>query len=157
MKVMVANYTFDASAKEVTFTDKASINLEEIYLITNVKTGTVIYQFNNALKGGTVATNVLTLTYDTTAMADTDELQIIYDDPDHFPAIDPRYSVAVEYNGDGNVLYFGRALPGSAKSSAVWQVRKFTYSGQNLTDVQWADGNTKYDNVWNDRASLSYS
>ena len=64
---------------------------------------------------------------------------------------------ALDYDGSGNLIYQGQAVPGSAKSAAVWKITKFTYSGSNLTDTEWADGNHYEDNVWNDRASLSYS
>lgn len=80
MKQLIQNgaYTFDASTGEVTLTGYVSVDIENFLLITNVVTGEIVFQFNSAAKGGTVATNVLTLTLDTSAMADTDELQIFY-------------------------------------------------------------------------------
>jgi hypothetical protein len=80
MKIIVTNYTFDKTAKTVTFTDYGSISLDHILLITNVTRNIVIYNFADSTKGGTVATNVLTLTFDTSAQANTDKLQIFYDD-----------------------------------------------------------------------------
>lgn len=79
MKQVITNYTFDASAQTITFNDYTAIALERLTLITNLTDGIVIYQFNSATKGGTVTGNVLTLTYDTTAMADADDLQIFYE------------------------------------------------------------------------------
>lgn len=81
MKVQVINYTFNKTAKTVTFTDYTEIRLDSLLLITNVTDNVIIYNFADPLLGGTVATNVLTLTYDTSAMDDTDKLQIFYDDP----------------------------------------------------------------------------
>lgn len=81
MKILIENYTFDKDAKTVTFDDYSAIELDNVILITNVTSNTIIYQFNKASKGGSVAGNVLTLTFDTTSMADTDDLQIFYDDP----------------------------------------------------------------------------
>lgn len=81
MKILVPNYTFNKTAKTVTFTDYVSIALENVLLITNVTDGITIYQFNEPALGGTVATNVLTLEYDTSAMDNADDLQIWYDDP----------------------------------------------------------------------------
>lgn len=152
MKTLVRSYSFDASAQQVTFSGYTSIDLENVLLITNVKENVIIYQFNVVGKGGTASTNVLTLDYDTTAMADTDELQIFYDDP----AIEHLPLVAIAYNGS-DLEYLGRAAAGSAKNAAVWQICKLTYSGSNPTDIKWADGNQNYDNVWDNRASLSYS
>lgn len=57
-----------------------------------------------------------------------------------------------------NVTYIGKAvLTGSAiaTSSAVWQVQKVDETTG--TVVTWADGNNKYDNIWDNRASLTYN
>ena len=78
MKIIPTNYTFDASAKTITCTDFLAI--EKIAIITNITAGEIIYQFNNALKGGSLAGTVLTLDFDTTAMSDVDDLQIIIHD-----------------------------------------------------------------------------
>ena len=87
MKQTIKNYSFNASAKTVTFTDFSSIDIDRLYLITNVTSNIVIYQFNNNALGGSSSTNVLTLTYNTGSMSNTDHLQIIYDctvgDPDY--------------------------------------------------------------------------
>lgn len=80
MKIIVSNYTFDASEKKITFTDYNPIVIERVLLITNITDNIIIYNFADPTKGGTAATNVLTLTYDTTSMSDTDKLQIFYDD-----------------------------------------------------------------------------
>jgi len=65
-------------------------------------------------------------------------------------------NIALEYSGS-NLLYQGTAVAGASKAAAVWKIKRFTYSGNNLTDVEFADGDANYDNVWDDRASLSYS
>ena len=75
MKKIIPDYTFDASAKTITSADFTSLG--EIALITNVTDNVIIYNFADATKGATLAAGVLTLTYDTTTMSDTDELQII--------------------------------------------------------------------------------
>jgi len=80
MRKLVSNYTFDASEKTVTFIDSTSISLIGILLITNVTDNIIIYDFTKPVLGGTVVDNVLTLTYNTTTMDDTDSLQIWYDD-----------------------------------------------------------------------------
>lgn len=54
------------------------------------------------------------------------------------------------------VTYVGLAAAGSGNASAVWKIKKIEVSGT-VTTISWADGNTNYDNVWNNRASLSYS
>ncbi len=81
MKTLISNYSFNKTAKTITFTDYVSITLENVLLVTNVTDGITIYLFNEPTLGGTVATNVLTLEYDTSAMDNADDLQIWYDDP----------------------------------------------------------------------------
>jgi len=62
------------------------------------------------------------------------------------------------YDSSNKLEYFGKAAVGSATSSGVWQIKNFTYdSNSNLTGWLFADGNGSYDNVWDNRASLSYS
>ena len=55
-----------------------------------------------------------------------------------------------------SVTYVGKAAIGSATSADVWQIMKLGTSGS-LTSTTWADGDSSFDNVWDDRASLSYS
>jgi hypothetical protein len=79
MKILLENYTFNAAAKQITFATSVTVSLENILLITNVSTNTIIYNFANPAQGGTIANNVLTLTYDTAAMTNDDRLQIFLD------------------------------------------------------------------------------
>lgn len=85
MKRMIQNYTFNKTAKTVTFLDYASVDLESLLLITNVTDGAIIYNFADPASGATVAGNVVTLEYDTAAMDDNDKIQIYFDDPDYQP------------------------------------------------------------------------
>mgnify|MGYP003513930172 FL=1 len=80
MKKLIINYTFTPADGTVRFNELASINHSGLLLITNVATGEIIYNFADPASGGTVAGNVVTLEKDTTAMSDTDALQIFYDD-----------------------------------------------------------------------------
>jgi hypothetical protein len=90
MKQVVKNYTFSKTAGTVTFSDFSSIRLDRILLITDVTNNTVIYQFNTSSLGGTVSTNVLTLTYvtNTASFNNTDALQIFYDSASGDPIYD---------------------------------------------------------------------
>jgi len=87
-KQLIPRYTFSASAKTVTFSEFDQIDLERVLLITNVTDNIVVYSFADPLKGGTVATNVLTLDYSTTMMSDTDRLAVFYDTKSG----DPQYN-----------------------------------------------------------------
>jgi hypothetical protein len=54
-----------------------------------------------------------------------------------------------------NVTYIGQAPIGSDESQAVWQIKKVDESSGII--ITWADGNSNFDNIWNNRASLIYS
>jgi len=56
-----------------------------------------------------------------------------------------------------SLTYIGEASPGSATSSAVWRIKRIDESGNPEIIIKWADGNTNFDNVWDNRAALSYS
>lgn len=146
MKRIITNYSFSASGKTVTFNAFGTIELNRVLLITNTTTNTIIYNFADSTKGGTVATNVLTLTYNTASMNNTDKLQIYYDAPDDAVIIDETSSTTY--------TYFGFAVPATATSAAKWKVKRLTNSTSTFT---WADGDDQYDNIWDNRASLSYS
>ena len=66
------------------------------------------------------------------------------------------FTSAFEYDANNNPIYIGTAAPGSAKSAAAWQIRRLTYSGTNVTDIQYANGTLDFTASWNNRASLSY-
>lgn len=55
-----------------------------------------------------------------------------------------------------SVSYLGKASIGSADGAAVWQIQKLETIGTVLT-IAWADGDVLFNNIWNDRASISYS
>jgi hypothetical protein len=87
MKKLIENYTFNPTARTITFNDYTSIDLERVLLITNVTRNEIIYSFADPAKGGSVSNNVLTLDYDTTGMSSTDKLQILYEDVE-LPALE---------------------------------------------------------------------
>ena len=52
--------------------------------------------------------------------------------------------------------YYGYALAlGADPAGAVWRIRREVVSGS-VTVASYADGNGNYDNVWDNRASLTY-
>ena len=74
-----------------------------------------------------------------------------------------NYTELFDYNSDGRMIYRGWAHPGSddQQDEAVWIIQKFFYKstqmGTQVSAVVWADGNKNPDNIWDDRASLTYS
>lgn len=69
-----------------------------------------------------------------------------------------NYTTAKDKDANGNDLYIGLALPGTAKTAARWQIKKLTYdAAQFITDIQFANGSADFAFVWNDRANYAYS
>lgn len=69
-----------------------------------------------------------------------------------------EYTQKIAYNASGFAEYVGIAKPGTATSSAGWQIKKMTYDASNrVTDVKWAGGNAKFNKIWDSRATYSYS
>ena len=79
MKILFEDYTFNAATKQITFNTPSSVLLEQLLLITNVTDNVIIYNFADPLFGGTISNNVLTLTYNTVSMSNSDGLQIFLD------------------------------------------------------------------------------
>jgi len=67
----------------------------------------------------------------------------------------PNYSTRFEEIG--SVTYVGDAVIGTNTGSANWKIKRITESGTTYIETLWADGNEAFDNVWDNRASLSYS
>lgn len=54
-----------------------------------------------------------------------------------------------------STTYIGSASIGSLTSAAVWQIFKIADSSGDKT-ITWADSDNSFDNIWDNRASLSY-
>jgi hypothetical protein len=81
MAAILKNYTFNKTARTITFSDFPSILLQDIGEIVNVTRNIVIYDPLDVAKGSTsLVNNVLTLFFDTSLQADTDVLRIVYGD-----------------------------------------------------------------------------
>lgn len=63
-----------------------------------------------------------------------------------------------DFAGGSNPIYIGSAEPGTATSAASWLIKKLSYDGSgNIASIQFAGGSANPTNVWDNRASLSYS
>lgn len=63
--IQITNYTFNKTAQTITFNDFTTIELGKILSIVDVTNGQSIYNYRLPGMGGTVATNVLTLQFNT--------------------------------------------------------------------------------------------
>lgn len=68
-----------------------------------------------------------------------------------------KENIVIDDVSTANITYVGKAPIGSSQSSAGWQIMKMDESGTPTTlAITWADGNANYDNVWDNRTSLTY-
>lgn len=73
----------------------------------------------------------------------------------NIPEPNPNYAVRIDTTTTASTVYIGKAKVGSSDADAVWQIAKLdTSTGLSKT---WADGNTHFDNIWNDIATITYS
>lgn len=55
----------------------------------------------------------------------------------------------------GTYVYIGNAIPGTLGSATSWKIKRVTTT--NPVKVEYAGGSTLYNQVWNNRTSLTYS
>ncbi len=65
------------------------------------------------------------------------------------------YATRIDDTTTANATYIGKASIASSAASAVWQIQKLDETSGLIKT--WADGNANFDNVWDNRASLSYN
>lgn len=65
-------------------------------------------------------------------------------------------SKMIDWVGD-SLVYIGVAPPGTPTNAAGWQIRKITIAIDWDVAVTWADGDALFDNIWDNRGSLTYS
>lgn len=56
---------------------------------------------------------------------------------------------------DANTAYLGLAAIDSNPASPVWRIKKLDFTTGVV--IRWADGNDNFDNIWNDRATITYT
>ncbi len=69
------------------------------------------------------------------------------------PTASAAYATRID-EASATVSYVGKAALGSATSAAAWQIQKLDSTSGLI--VTWADSNADFDNVWDNRASLTY-
>lgn len=67
------------------------------------------------------------------------------------------YIDIIDNNANGNTYYCRAVSSGTSvsKAAAVWSIQRKRVVGVE-TFYEWADGNTLFDNVYNDRTTLTY-
>lgn len=58
---------------------------------------------------------------------------------------------------DGNYTYIGEAIPGTATTAASWRIQRVDAANDPDLEIKWADSSADFDQVWDDRTTLTYS
>jgi hypothetical protein len=66
-------------------------------------------------------------------------------------SLNPTKALAVD-EVNGTTTYIGMAKAGTAAGDSKWQIRRITKTGT-VTIFEFADGNDRYDNEWDNRAT----
>ena len=160
MKTIITNYTFNASARSITFTDfntaGVSIDLKRLYLITDVTANKIIYNFADpSVSAATISGAVVTLSTLPYGLSNSDGLNIVYE----AIATDPVPLVSLTSRTDStstaNVIYVGEAAIGSSESGSVWRVAAVTINS-GIMSYKYAN-NGYFTSSWANRTSLSYT
>lgn len=74
----------------------------------------------------------------------------------NFPAeqVVAEASLALRYDEGATYTYIGNANPGTATSAASWRIKRLTNADNTIL---YADGNSNFDNIYDNRAALAYS
>ena len=56
---------------------------------------------------------------------------------------------------NSNEIYIGIAAAGVSTSAPFWSIQQINISGT-IVSILTADGDTFFDNIWDDRTSLNY-
>ena len=67
----------------------------------------------------------------------------------------------MSYGEDEEPEYFGEAMPGTLDSDAAWRIYRYDYvmvaGDLEASGLRYAEGNTNFDKVWDDREDYEYS
>jgi hypothetical protein len=80
-RAVTTPYIFDASQRKLTLSSIFQFDVKKLYAVINITRNQIIYVVGNPTYGLTsLSGSELTLVFDTTSHADTDELMVLYDD-----------------------------------------------------------------------------
>ena len=54
------------------------------------------------------------------------------------------------------ITYVGEAACGTPVSAAAWRIKRITQSGSVML-IEWANGSSNFNQIWNNRAALTYT
>ena len=98
----------------------------------------------NVTRGNLSGKRVVLYTYD----SNSDTLQ-----PYSSSGTSTSYESYVDTTTDTNLVYLGKALPGTATSAASWQIKRYNKSAGHMS---FADDETTFTKQWSERTTYGY-
>jgi hypothetical protein len=84
------------------------------------------------------------------------ESMVVTVDPTSPIATGQAYATQIDDVSTSGITYIGKALVGTGTASPLWQIQKVNQNGTPITTViTWA-GNAKFNQIWDNRTSLTY-
>jgi hypothetical protein len=69
-----------------------------------------------------------------------------------------EYKTLFDFASDGTYIYKGKAVPGTATSTALWQIQKIVFDASgNPTGKLFADGDASFVKRWDQRLTFGYT
>lgn len=68
---------------------------------------------------------------------------------------DMAFDLEIDETSTPNAVYIGQADPGTSVATAGWRIKQILESGG--THINWANGNSGFNKVWNDRLTYTYA
>lgn len=97
----------------------------------------------NITKGNLSAKKVALYTYN----SGTDQLEV------YSPGTTASYELRNDTTTDANLVYLGKALPGSDETDAAWQIKRYNKSTGHMS---FADDVTTFTKQWSARTGYGY-
>lgn len=116
---------------------------------------------NDTLGQGDLAMGAIELTSELTLTCPNEALEVIeigIQGPQGIPGIleeEMVYAKRVDFISD-SIVYRGEATPGSTDIEPVWRIHKLTMGTDGDMVETWANGSSKFDQIWSNRLSLTY-
>lgn len=88
--------------------------------------------------------------------------EVTYPEPYGIPYLTPAgHIMNVSYGPGEEPQYFGEAMPGTANDEASWRIYRYEYEtiagDLEVVGIRFANGDTNFDKVWDDREDYEYS
>ena len=74
--------------------------------------------------------------------------------PDPFVTSEPVLLAKQYDQATATLAYLGEAQPGTATNVAQWRIQRLDFTAGVV--ITWANGDTQFDNIWDNRAGLTY-